>query len=652
MLTGIMLTIGSTIFIILLTIMYFSQKKPTTTQNRLYSALLITVFVLAVSEIVSFICLKTYGDTLLTGIFYKIHWCSGLVYFFWIYLYSIVFINGNNNISLDRLKRKNKKMKYIYILTFISFIMVLVLKFEYYENGLVTFVPGAPALWVLFNASLTMVNIFGFGARNYVYLTKEAKRYLIIILTICLSVLFFQFIDKTIGFYPTGLTIIVFALYFIVENPELYTIRELEKVKNEIERSNKAKNDFLSNMSHEIRTPMNSIVGLSENLMHIDEFNDALARQDIENISIAGNNLLEIIDNILDISKIESGKEELVLKEYSLATIVKELASIVTIRIGERPIKLVIDMANNLPNKLLGDATKISQVLLNIMNNSVKYTELGKIKLSITCESTKEMTILHFKISDTGYGIKPEDYDKLFTKFNRLDDATSKEIEGTGLGLVITKKFVDLMGGKIWFESEYQAGTTFYIDLPQKIVDNSKIKFDTVKEEQAINYINCTGKKALIVDDNKLNLVVAARMLEPYHLEVKTLKSGKECINDIKKGNKYDIIFLDHMMPKMDGVEVLRVLRKLDTYYEIPPVVALTANAISGMKERYLKEGFNEYLSKPINVKELNYIITKYIEPTVEEVEESKTSSDGTTSTKEDAKPKELGVLERLRMRE
>ena len=665
MLNGIVLSIGSIFFGVLLTIVYFTQNRPKTTRSKLYSILLVTNLFLGISEIVAFICLKSINNPILVeypkiiDIINKIHWICGIVFFLELYLYSVVFFSSNENISLKKLRKSYRKINYSFILAFISIILIIFLSFDYYDNGTISFIPGVPAAYTLFVGTLYIMNIFIYGAKNFALLSKEAKKYMVNTIVISLAVLLFQLLDKSISFFPIGLTVIVISLYFMVENPEIYVIKELEKVKAELEKSNRAKNEFLSNLSHEIRTPMNSIVGLSENLIHSDTFNEQATRQDIENIATAGNNLLEIIDNILDISKVESGKEELNLKEYSLATIVKELASIVIIRIGERPIKFVVDIANNIPNKLLGDATKISQVLLNIVNNSVKYTEIGKIKLTITCDSDKETTKLHFRISDTGYGIKPEDYDKLFTKFNRLSDATNKEIEGTGLGLALTKKYVDLMNGKIWFESEYQAGTTFYVDLPQKIIDNSKIKFDTTKaEDDELKFINCSGKKALIVDDNKLNLVVAARLLEPYNFEVKTSKSGKDCVNEIKKGHKYDIIFLDHMMPGMDGIEVLKILRKLNDHYEIPPVVALTANAISGMKERYLKAGFNEYLSKPIDIKELNKIILKYIEPTEEAatIELPEVKEESSTVPKEEPKPEEkkeeLGVLERLRMRE
>ncbi len=613
MLSGLMLTIGSLLFIILLFIVYFSKQRFLSIRNKIYRYMLVVEIVLIISEIIASLTAYYVDIEILNLTIYRIHWFTGIIWFSLLYYYSLVFLDNLQANNLIEIMFMNKRTKIITTIFIASGILYFFVPFERIDGLNISYIPGAASYFVLSFCAFVvlMISFYTLKKAKQAPLRKKVSIWLMIIELLIIFIL--QLAFPHIGFSPIGAAVQMFFLYFNIENPDLKIISELETVKNEIEKSNKAKSDFLSNMSHEIRSPMNAIVGLSESLLNDPNFDLESARADIKHISSAGNNLLDIINNILDISKIESGKETLDLKEYSLGSIVMELSSIVEARIADRPIKLIMEVDNNIPSKLHGDSTKLFQVLLNILTNAVKYTEVGKIKLMVTGDVKDDFVTLHFKISDTGYGIKKEDYDKLFEKFSRLDTATQNEIEGTGLGLVITKKYVDLMGGKIWFESEYEVGTTFFVDVTQKIINLKKL--GSISEPQGddkeINYADCTGKKALIVDDNKLNIKVATRLLGPYNFDVDTASSGKDCIYKIKEGTNYDIIFLDHMMPEMDGIEVLHVLRKLEGY-NIPPVVALTANAITGMKEMYLKEGFDEYLSKPINVSELNKLIKKY----------------------------------------
>ncbi len=613
MLSGLMLTIGSLLFIILLFIVYFSKQRFLSIRNKIYRYMLVVEIVLIISEIIaSFVVYFGFND-IINLIVYRLHWSTGIIWFSLLYYYSLVFLDNLKANNLMEIVVKNKRTKVMTIIFIACFILYFFVPFERLDGLNISYIPGAASYFVLSFCAFVVFMIATYTLRNAkdAPLRKKVSIWLMIVeLAIILGL---QLTFPYVAFSAIGAAVQMFFLYFNIENPDLKIISELEMVKEQTERSNKAKSDFLSNMSHEIRSPMNAIVGLSESLLNDPNFDEESARTDIKHISSAGNSLLDIINNILDISKIESGKETLDLKEYSIGNIAMELASIIEARIGDRPIKLIMDVDTNIPSKLYGDSTKLFQILLNILTNSVKYTEVGKIKLTITGDVLGDKVNLHFKVADTGYGIKKEDYDKLFEKFSRLDTATKNEIEGTGLGLVITKKYVDLMGGKIWFESEWEVGTTFFVDVTQKIVSMEKLGVITEpqKNDKELDYLDCTGKRALIVDDNKLNIKVAKRLLESYKFDIDTSSSGKNCIYKVKEGTNYDIIFLDHMMPEMDGIEVLHVLKKLDGY-KIPPIVALTANAITGMKEMYLKEGFDEYLSKPINVPELNKIIEKY----------------------------------------
>ena len=410
-------------------------------------------------------------------------------------------------------------------------------------------------------------------------------------------------------------TIELFVIYFLIENPDLRYIKEIDIMKNQIERSSRAKSDFLSNMSHEIRSPMNAIIGFSESILNdSEEYDASRTLNDLNHIKSSSKNLLDIINNILDISKIETGSDTIENKDYSLKNHIIDWTGIVDTRLGGKNIKFILEVDKDIPTKLNGDATKIFQIVLNILTNSVKYTEVGRIKMTINKELINNKTVkLKFKVSDTGFGIKKEDYDKVFQKFSRLDSAKTNEIEGTGLGLVLTKKYANLMGGDIWFESEYGAGTTFYFDVPQTIVDITPMGDinETIEVEASKTLLNCTNLKALVVDDDELNLKVTERLLKAYNFTVETSSSPEEVIYKIKQGEYYNIIFLDHVMPMIDGVELMKIIKGLRGY-KIPPIVALTANAITGVRAYYLKEGFDEYISKPIDINELDKIINKY----------------------------------------
>jgi signal transduction histidine kinase len=517
-------------------------------------------------------------------------------------------------------KDENKTAKYynffFYFTTFVDValsILLLFLDVEVHVDGSAMYSDGPALTCAIMGCALYFFSILTCLIMNINKIfTKKLMPFFTLLLFILLVIVLNQ-LDKTIVIISAVLAYVNLIMYFTIENPDLRMAEQLAQAKEEAERANMAKSEFLSNMSHEIRSPMNAIVGFSETILNNPDYDPEQTKSDIEHIATSGNNLLDIINNILDISKIESGSETLDQKEYSVGNVIMELGSIIEARLANRPIKFIVEVDNDIPSRVYGDATKLFQVLLNILANSIKYTEVGRIKLDVQKEIKNNDVTLRFTISDTGYGIKKEDYDTLFEKFVRLNTATTNEIEGTGLGLVITKKYVDLLDGKIWFESDYGVGTTFYVEVSQKIVDPTPIGDIREGSNQGdqIDYLDCTGKKVLIVDDNELNLKVTEKVLKQYKFDIETITSGKDCVYKIKEGQHYDIIFLDHMMPEMDGIEVVHILKKLADY-KIPPIVCLTANAITGVREMYFREGFDEYLSKPINRSELNRIINKY----------------------------------------
>ena len=399
-------------------------------------------------------------------------------------------------------------------------------------------------------------------------------------------------------------------------------VYDLTKEKNmlcELLQANEAKSQFLANMSHEIRTPINGILGMDS--MLLKECQDEGLREYAKNIQSAGQSLLSIINDILDISKIESGKLEIIPTRYELFSILNDCYNLTKVKIEEKPITLHMKINENIPAKLYGDEVRIRQVMNNFLSNSAKYTHEGSITFGVDYEEKSEGEIwLIITVSDTGIGIKEEDLEKLFASFTRIEEKRNRNIEGTGLGLSLTKNLVDLMQGEITVKSIYEEGSCFTAKIPQKIIDKTPMgDFDKryrqyihQSEEQAIS-LCAPDAKILVVDDVPMNLIVVKGLLKATKIQIDTAKNGANCLELVKK-NRYDIIFLDHLMPEMDGIETLQNMKLLE---ENPnrntPVIMLTANAIVGAKEEYMEAGFTDYLTKPVQETLLHEMIMKYL---------------------------------------
>ena len=403
-------------------------------------------------------------------------------------------------------------------------------------------------------------------------------------------------------------------IYFTIENPDLKMIEELNVATRQAESANHAKSDFLSSMSHEIRTPLNAIIGFSQALAK-EEISGS-AKEEVKDIITASQNLLEIVNGILDISKIEANKIEIVNVEYSTKKMVKEVTSVVNSRLGSKPIEFKVEVDENLPPVLYGDSLRVKQIIINLLTNAVKYTKEGFIKFSIATENQEDVSKLTIKVEDSGIGMTEQDLELLFTKFQRFDIDDNINIEGTGLGMAITKGLIELLNGEIDVKSEYGKGTLFTVTLNQQIVDKTEEEIAEKEETTNIEPFNAYGQKVLVVDDNKINLKVAERLLREYNLSIESVDSGKECINRVLTGKKYDLIFLDIMMPKMKGPEVLENLKNIVGFKT--PVIALTADVISGMEEKYVSQGFDDCLPKPIIEEDLYKILRKYLKETDE----------------------------------
>ena len=391
---------------------------------------------------------------------------------------------------------------------------------------------------------------------------------------------------------------------------------QMEVLKVEAEKASIAKSEFLANMSHEIRTPMNAIMGMTRIALREDI--PSSVRDNLEDILNSSNFLLSIINDILDFSKIEAGEMEIIPADYHLSSLLYDVTTIVHFRIKEKPIEFIQDIDPTVPNTLYGDENRIKQILTNVLGNAAKFTEKGSITLKLDWRREGETAVLIISISDTGQGIRKENLESLFKRFKRLEMNENRNVEGTGLGLVITKQLVSSMGGSIDVESIYGVGSKFTITLPQKIINDGHMygegskqrQFGQDKQKYLDNGITFPGAKLLVVDDSEMNLKVIKGLLEPYQMAVDCANGAKECL-EMVDSKKYDLILLDHMMPEMDGVEVLWRMRE-DEEFNIP-VVALTANAVSGARKMYLDWGFADYISKPIHIEEMETCLKKYL---------------------------------------
>lgn len=381
----------------------------------------------------------------------------------------------------------------------------------------------------------------------------------------------------------------------------------LQNALDESKKANKAKDEFLSIMSHEIRTPMNTILGLSSSILN--EKVPSNIKEDIENINEASTNLLDIIDGILDISKIEKGRLSNDEKEYETAKFFKDIEKYINQNLNNEKVKAVLMIDKNIPSKLFGDSNKIRQILTSLIDNAIKFTKKGKITIGAKATKKGGLATLKISVSDTGSGIKQDKLKMLFSENKKTND--KKYVEG--MGLSITKKLIDLLNGEIDVESELGKGTTFTVTVTQKVIDNKPIGSidEYVAKRKKLNSFSAKGKKILVVDDNKLNVRVAEKLLSPFAADVTSVYSGYEAIDILKKDLSFDLVLLDQMMPGLDGISTLREMKKINGFNI--PVVALTADALVGKREEYLNEGFNDYLAKPINNDELYNILKKYL---------------------------------------
>ena len=603
---GIAILCVSFLYSIFLNILYFSKKHIKTYETKMFSIMMVSNLIGIILEFSCIFSLYYLGtDNLLVIIINKLFLLYLLTFaiLFSIYAAYITLIDKNEK---DMSDKHNRIRMVAFISEIIMGLLVIVLPIDLYSKGWVMYSSGPSANVVYFASAICTFLCVIMMLFKFKNIKRRKSLVLFAYIIGCGTVALIQQNNPALTLATSMETFLIFLMFNTIENPDVKMIEQLNSAKDNADKANQAKTEFLSSMSHEIRTPLNAIVGFSDEIINANTIEEA--KENAKDVVNASKTLLELVNSILDISKIESGKLEIVNSPYNARKIFEELAKLITPKMKEKGLDFNYNIAPDLPEILYGDHANIKKIITNLLSNACKYTSKGFVNYDVSCYNVNGICKLIISVEDSGRGIKKENVDKLFTKFQRLDEDRNTTIEGTGLGLAITKNLVELMGGKIIVHTVYGEGSKFTVTIDQRIEEVKLVETEKIPNAS----LDLSNTKILLVDDNELNIKVATKLLQRYQAtNIISFNNGFDCIEDIKQGSKYDIILLDDMMPKLSGVETLHKLQELSNF-DIP-VVALTANAITGMREKYLKEGFANYIAKPIDKEDLVNVLNSVL---------------------------------------
>ena len=615
MLIGSSLGIVSLAYCLLMAIVYLYKRKAYKNKSLtslFYLLLIIGVLIVGVIEIVCVWAIANLNNPLLVEILCRVHILVDIQIFTLAIVYCYVATVDDTSFT-----EYTKVRRYlgIFVLIFDSALYMITLFFPIEYNAVIN------PHWVLFRGP-ALYPVYLLGIITCLYSSYLIWRYrktnpkeltipaayfgVTFIIFVLIQLIFF---DYGINYIYTLIAYFMIGTFFTIESQDTKLLRDAEESRNEAEQASEAKSNFLASISHAIRTPMNTILGYSQSLLEERELTEEKVKSDTLEIKSASTNLLELINNILDISRIESGKEEIEAKEYKIEELLREINSLIISRISKDQLDFKINVDSNMPTSFKGDSDKIYKIIVNVLLNAIKNTNYGNVSLDVGGAYVGSLFKLSLIVSNSGHVMTEEEFNKDFDEFSQEADSqgTSKE----RLGLIVAKRLVTLMGGAVDFRNETGKGTRYIISLDQEVVDDMKIGTIFIESvgSSTDEVLDLTGLSALVVDDNNVNIKLATRLLKQFNLDITTASNGQECV-DIAKDQTFDIIFLDHMMPGMNGVDAVHVLR--DNGAEMP-IIALTANSYSGSREKYIEEGFTDYLPKPFQYKELNKILKKYM---------------------------------------
>ena len=608
---NILLTIAAFCVSILLFVIFHSKKGTTNNETKLYSVLLNSNMLYCVTNIIAIIVAITAGNNVALQILQKVQMIEAVAIIIILYTYEVFILDFSD-----------KTKKGIGIMSIIVGIIIAIAIFatpaNIVLNGLSISTTGLAYKIMFYSSLVYLAFIIVYIARIYIKTKQDHNKalpfaFLVILYSISLLA------NKYISILDVQTFLFAFTLlimYFTIENPDAKLVTELEAAKSEAERANAAKTEFLTKVSHEVRTPLNAIVGFAATLDEVETLEEA--RENAQYIVSASKNILELVNGILDISKLEENKVEIVNTEYSLVKECEEIIRYIEPRLSGKPIIFKRTIARDIPKVLVGDKGKIKDIITNLLNNAIEYTKEGYIDLNISCINKDNTTSLVISVEDSGVGISQKNVEKLFDKYSKFDDNLNGG-DASGLELSITKSLVELLGGRIIVQTAQGAGTKFTVylnqeiaavqQLPEEIEEELEEELEELIDDNSV--LDLTGKKILVVDDNNLNLKVAVNFIKEYGAEIDTCTSGNECVSFINEGKVYDIIFMDDMMPKVSGTETLHILQQIPSFNQ--KVIVLTANSIEGVRDKYLEAGFEDYLSKPIIKMELERILRKHL---------------------------------------